>query len=42
MVLLGARTSTLTEFGELAARAGLRVVAAGQQPAGYLVECIPA
>ena len=42
MVLLGARTSTLTEFGDLAARAGLRVVAAGQQPAGYLVECIPA
>jgi 2,7-dihydroxy-5-methyl-1-naphthoate 7-O-methyltransferase len=42
MVLLGARTSTLAEFRALAGQAGLEVVAAGPQPAGYLVECAPA
>ena len=42
MLLLGARTSTLAEFRELAGRAGLEVVAAGPQPAGYVVECGPA
>jgi SAM-dependent methyltransferase len=42
MVLAGGRTSTLTEFRELAGRAGLTVTAAGRQPAGYLVECRPA
>jgi hypothetical protein len=42
MVLLGAKTSTLAEFRELAGQARLEVVAAGPQPAGYLVECAPA
>lgn len=41
MVLLGGRTDSLAEFGELAGRAGLEVVAAGQQPAGFVVECRP-
>jgi hypothetical protein len=39
MVLLGGRTSTLDEFRALAREAGLAVVAAGEQPAGYVVEC---
>lgn len=34
MVLLAGRTSTLTEFRELARQAGLEVVAAGPQPSG--------
>jgi hypothetical protein len=42
MLLCGGRTSTLTEFRELAGRAGLDVAAAGQQPPGYVVECRPA
>jgi hypothetical protein len=40
-VRAGGKTSTLTQFTELAARAGLEVVAAGPQPVGYVVECIP-
>src|SRR5262245_52374029 len=39
-VLLGGRTSGLTQFRELAREAGLEVVAAGEQPAGYVVECV--
>jgi hypothetical protein len=39
MLLLGGRTSTLQGFRELAREAGLEVVAAGEQPAGYVVEC---
>ena len=41
MILVGGTTSTLTEFRELARQAGLQVVAAGPQPAGYVVECRP-
>jgi 2,7-dihydroxy-5-methyl-1-naphthoate 7-O-methyltransferase len=39
-VLLGGRTSGLAQFRELARDAGLEVVAAGEQPAGYVVECV--
>ncbi|HEY7483921.1 MAG TPA: methyltransferase [Streptosporangiaceae bacterium] len=40
MVLVGGTTSSITEFRELARRAGLEVVAAGRQAAGrYVVEC---
>jgi hypothetical protein len=39
MLVAGGKTSTLTQFTELARRAGLEVRAAGHQPAGYLVEC---
>ena len=39
MLLCGGRSSTLTEFRELARQAGLDVSAAGQQPSGYVVEC---
>jgi 2,7-dihydroxy-5-methyl-1-naphthoate 7-O-methyltransferase len=39
-VLLGGRTSGLAQFRELAREAGLEVVAAGEQPAGYVVECV--
>jgi hypothetical protein len=39
MLLCGGRTSTLTEFRELAGQAGLDVAAAGPQPPGYVVEC---
>ena len=43
MVLVGGVTSSLAEFRELAARAGLEVVAAGPRPSGrFLVECRPA
>jgi precorrin-6B methylase 2 len=42
MVLLGGRTSTLTEFGKLAYEAGMLVWAAEWQPSGSLVlECRP-
>jgi hypothetical protein len=41
MVLLGSKTNPLTEFRELAREAGLAVVAAEAQPAGYVVECRP-
>jgi len=41
-VLLGGRHRTLTEFKVLASKAGLAVLAASQQPAGYfVVECRP-
>jgi hypothetical protein len=39
-LLLGGRTSGLAQFRELAREAGLEVVAAGEQPAGYVVECV--
>ena len=39
-VLLGGRTSGLSQFRELAREAGLEVVAAGEQPAGFVVECV--
>ena len=39
-VLLGGRTTGLAQFRELAREAGLEVVAAGEQPAGYVVECV--
>jgi 2,7-dihydroxy-5-methyl-1-naphthoate 7-O-methyltransferase len=42
MVLVGGRTNTVTEFGELARRAGLEVVAAGSQASGsFVVQCCP-
>ncbi len=42
MVLLGGRTDTVTEFRDLAHRAGLRVIAAGPPASGpFLVECRP-
>jgi hypothetical protein len=41
-VLLGGKHRSVTEFGELAHKAGLALVAAGQQPSGYfVVECRP-
>ncbi len=40
MLVAGGKTSTLTEFTELARQAGLQVTAAGSQPSGrYVVEC---
>jgi 2,7-dihydroxy-5-methyl-1-naphthoate 7-O-methyltransferase len=43
MLLAGGKTSTLTQFAELARRAGLEIVAAGPQASGrYVVECRPA
>jgi 2,7-dihydroxy-5-methyl-1-naphthoate 7-O-methyltransferase len=42
MVMLGGRTNTVTEFRQLAQRAGLQIVAAGPEPAAaYVVECRP-
>jgi hypothetical protein len=41
MLVAGGKNSTLTQFTELARRAGLEIRAAGPQPAGYLVECAP-
>ncbi len=42
MLVAGGKTSTLTQFAELARRAGLDVVAAGTQSSGrYVVECQP-
>src|SRR5262249_31151118 len=38
-VLCGGRTLALSRFEELVQMAGMRVVAAGEQPAGYVVEC---
>jgi hypothetical protein len=38
----GGKTSTLTQFTELARQAGLDILAAGPQSSGrYLVECRP-
>jgi hypothetical protein len=43
MLVAGGKTSTLTQFTELARQAGLDVVAAGTQPSGrFVVECRPA
>jgi hypothetical protein len=39
MLVAGGKTSTLTQFTELARRAGLEIRSAGPQPAGYVVEC---
>jgi hypothetical protein len=39
MLVAGGKTSTLTQFAELARRAGLEIRSAGPQPAGYVVEC---
>jgi hypothetical protein len=40
--LLGGRQRTLTEFSDLVREAGLKVIAAEQQPSGYyVVECRP-
>src|SRR4029077_619907 len=42
MLVAGGKTSTLTQFTELARRAGLDVIAAGTQSSGrYVVECRP-
>ena len=42
MLVVGGKTSTLTQFTELARRAGLEVVAAGSQSSGrFVVECRP-
>jgi 2,7-dihydroxy-5-methyl-1-naphthoate 7-O-methyltransferase len=43
MLVAGGKTSTLTEFTELARRAGLEVAAVGSQSSGrFVVECRPA
>jgi predicted enzyme related to lactoylglutathione lyase len=43
MLVAGGKDSTLTQFTELAQRAGLDVLTAGTQPSGrYVVECRPA
>jgi 2,7-dihydroxy-5-methyl-1-naphthoate 7-O-methyltransferase len=43
MLVAGGKTSTLTQFTELARQAGLEVLAAGPQSSGrYAVECRPA
>ena len=40
MLVAGGKTSTLTQFTELARRAGLEVAAAGSQSSGrFVVEC---
>ena len=42
MLVAGGKTSTLTQFTELARRAGLDVIAARTQSSGrYVVECRP-
>jgi len=42
MLVAGGKTSTLTQFTELARRAGVDIVAAGPQSSGrYVVECRP-
>lgn len=42
MVLVGGKHRTVSEITQLARAAGLEVVAAGQQPAHFVVECRPA
>jgi 2,7-dihydroxy-5-methyl-1-naphthoate 7-O-methyltransferase len=43
MLVAGGKTSTLTQFTELAQRAGLEIAAARTQPSGrFVVECRPA
>lgn len=39
MVLLGGKHRTVSEFRNLAREAGLKVIATGQQPAYFVVEC---
>ena len=42
MVLVGGKSRSLAEFGELAREAGLNVRATGRQPSGrFIVECVP-
>lgn len=41
MVLLGGKQRSVKEFRELARQAGLEVIAAGQQPVYFVVECRP-
>jgi 2,7-dihydroxy-5-methyl-1-naphthoate 7-O-methyltransferase len=42
MLVAGGKTSTITQFTELARRAGLEITAAATQPSGqYVVECAP-
>jgi 2,7-dihydroxy-5-methyl-1-naphthoate 7-O-methyltransferase len=41
MILAGGRERSVSEFTELARAAGLEVVAAGRQPAYFVVECKP-
>jgi hypothetical protein len=42
MVLVGGKSRTLSEFRELARKAGLEVHDAGRRPSGrYVVECGP-
>ena len=41
MLLVGGRHRAITEFRQLARQAGLEVIAAGQQPAYFVVECRP-
>jgi SAM-dependent methyltransferase len=41
MVLVGGKHRTVAEFSELARHSGLEVVAAGQQPSYFVVECRP-
>jgi 2,7-dihydroxy-5-methyl-1-naphthoate 7-O-methyltransferase len=43
MLVAGGKTSTITQFTDLARRAGLEILAAGRQASGrYVVECRPA
>ena len=43
MLVAGGKTSTLTQFTELARRAGLDILKAGTQSSGrYVVQCRPA
>jgi 2,7-dihydroxy-5-methyl-1-naphthoate 7-O-methyltransferase len=42
MPLVGGKTNTVAEFDGIARQAGLRIVRASTQPAGFLVECRPA
>jgi len=42
MLVAGGKTNTITQFAELARRAGLEILAAGTQPSGrFVVECRP-
>jgi hypothetical protein len=41
MVVTGGRTSTITEFKDLARQSGLEVIAAAGQRSGFVVECRP-
>ena len=42
MLVAGGKTSTITQFTELAKQAGVDIIAAGTQASGrYIVECRP-